>query len=412
MYKISLEKFLVSILIISTILGYTISYGKLYLFHIVALLYYLAIVSGLIKLSKKTLQSTFLLIILFLYCCISLLWTSNITNGLTYIFYLICGLTIVIAVVNYAYTQERLNFIFKVSAVMLLINFFIGLIETTGYFRLPVSPYAIPGTFKNLLPGWDHPSGFNFNLNNFGFVFAIYFPFVFLYPKRLISFLGFLTMLWFTYKLQSKGFFLGIIVFFTAYLIVEIKRKSILFSFFIGILIVLIIASFYLEQITTLFQGRIFTLFDQISRGIDLIKSGDIIPQDSTSERAYFYATGLKTLFKNYGLGEGIAGISSLLGNIKDEPIISFHFFFLELLIDLGLIPFFILMFFYVKLVINLLRKASKKQGITNNYYMRASGYSLIILLPASIAPSSIIYILPFWLIIGLSISIQNSNDK
>lgn len=407
MYKLNIEKILVGLLIIGVILGYTVSYEKFYFFHFIAILYYLAVFLGVIKLKRSTFNSILILIILFFYCCLSLIWTPNYINGLTYIFYLLCGFTVVIAIVNYGKTQKDIDYIFKVTTIMLSINFMVGLIETTGYFRLPISPYAIPGTFQNFISGFDRPSGFNYNLNNFGFVFAISFPFIFLYPNRMISFIGLVIMIWFVYKLQSKGFLLGIFVFFLAYVIGEIKRKRFIYCLFIGATLILVIISFYLEQVSGIFQGRAFAVFNQISRGIDLIKTENITPQDSTSVRAYFYATGLTTLFNNYGLGAGISAIASQLGSWSGENITSFHFFFLELLIDLGIIPFTVLMCFYIKLIVQLFKRSKNTSNDLNKYYMRASGYSLITIIPASVAPSNTIYILTFWLLIGFSLATQ-----
>ena len=396
---------LVGLLIISAVLGYVVSYQKLYLFHVIAVIYYLAVFLGLIKLSKRALKSISLFFIIFIYAAISLIWAPNVINGVYYLFYLACGLTILIAITNYAQDREKLYFVFKVAGSMLLINFFIGLLETTGYFRLPVSPYALSGTFSNAISGFSRPSGFNSNLNNFGFVFAITFPFLFLYPKKIISILSLFLLVWFTYKLQSKGFFLGILIFFAAYFVIEIKRKSILSILFFGGLFSIIVGTVYLEEITSLFQGRIFALFGQLSRGMDLITSGDVVPGDSTSTRAYNYWLGIKSLLESYGLGIGVAGIFSLL-EAQGNQITSFHFFFLEGLVDLGVFFFVIIMVYYFRFVIRLFQTSNKQLPTKDRYLLKASAYSLIILIPASIAPSSVIYILTLWVVLAIYLSL------
>lgn len=410
MLKVNLEKMLVGLLIISAVLGYVVSYQKLYLFHVVAIFYYLAVFLGLIKISKKSLKSISLFFFIFAYSIISLMWAPNIINGIYYLFYLVCGLTILIAITNYAQDMNRLYFVFKVAGSMLLINFFIGLLETTGHFRLPVSPYALSGTFSNVIPGFSRPSGFNSNLNNFGFVFAITFPFLFLYPQKIISILSLFLLAWFTYNLQSKGFFLGVLVFFVAYFIVEIKRKSTLSILFLGGILSIIVGMVYLEEITSLFQGRIFTLFEQISRGIDLITSGEITPGDSTSTRALFYYTGLNLLYETYGLGLGLSGVTSILELQENKPI-AFHFFFLELLVDLGVLVFIIIVISYLY-IITMLFKVKKESKGSERYIFNASIYSLLILIPSSIAPSSIIYILSLWVILGFVISLLSVSQN
>lgn len=73
------------------------------------------------------------------------------------------------------------------------------------------------------------------------------------------------------------------------------------------------------------------------------------------------YLYGLEELVKNYGLGLGIAGVGSKLASHTelfdtDKTIFSFHNFFLEMLVDFGLIPFLILIYGYFNLVRDLLK--------------------------------------------------------
>lgn len=408
--SLSIGKLLTGIFLFSAVLGYVLSYQKIYLFHVVAVLYFLSMVLGFIKVRKSSFK-TMQYIFLFLgYVIISMLWAPSLVNGLYYIFYFICATTIIFVVVNYAQDINKLNFIFKVLAVFFLLNFFVGLLETTGLFRLPASPYY--GSFNT------RPSGFNSNLNNFGFVFLAIFPFLFLYPSKVAKATATLLAAWFAFKLESKGFFLGLLAFYFCFFLVEIRKKR-TWHLITGLGITTLIASFFLvfmlENVNL--NNRIFSTFGQIERGVDLILSKDIEAKDSTGVRSSMYLYGVQELISSYGVGLGAAGVGTKLANETDlfgtdKALFSFHNFFLEMLIDFGIIPFLLIMYGYLKLVRKLLSISKYKNNIRFSYYAKASALSLLTIIPASISPSSIIYVFTFWLVVGFSLSITKISKR
>lgn len=404
MLKTNIEKIIVTAIILSAILGYNISYEKVYLFHIMILLYYFLIFTNYITIKKSTINKILPIALFGIYFIFTLLWTPNKTNGAIYVFYLLCAFSLILSIVNFSIDKAAIFYALTVITLGLMVNFFIGVIESTGHFRMPASPYAIQGTLKNIDANFNSPSGFFSNLNDFGFVFIIFFPFFFFNPKKIIRYWGFILLILFIITLQSKGFFLSTIIFFSLYFIINIRKK--------GVYILLMLATIatpllILLSIETEPNSRIFTLLDQIHKGVSLILSGDINPSDSTSTRAYYYLTGIKSLIESYGLGTGIAGISSLLA--QDNNTISFHFFFLELLIDIGVIPFIILMYCYFKKIWYLLKSSKNEKDYTIKYIKKSIAFALLIAIPASIAPSSIIYLLSFWVLIGLSLCFKKN---
>lgn len=414
--SLSIGKLLTGIFLFSAVLGYVLSYQKVYLFHVVAVLYFLSMVLGFIKVRKSSFK-TMQYIFLFLgYAIISMLWAPSLVNGLYYIFYFICATTIIFVVVNYAQDINKLNFIFKVLAVFFLLNFFVGLLETTGLFRLPASPYY--GSFNT------RPSGFNFNLNNFGFVFLAIFPFLFLYPSKVAKATATLLATWFAFKLESKGFFLGLLAFYFIFFLVEIKKKR-TWHLITGLGITTLIATFFiifiLENVNL--NNRIFSTFGQIERGVELMVNSSADSSDSTGQRSTAYTFGLQELFNSYGVGRGVAGVTTNLINKNvykesngvcslERGQCSFHNFFLEMLIDFGIIPFLLIMYGYLKLVRKLLSISKNKNNIMFSYYAKASALSLLTIIPASISPSSIIYVFTFWLVVGFSLSITKISKR
>lgn len=399
--KISLERLILGLLISSAVIGYVISFGKLYLFHVIALLYVSAVLLGAVKISRQAVSSIGALFLVFLFSAISLLWSPDAANGFRYIFYLSNALIIVLALVNYSRSKRELDFTYGVLACFLLLNFLVGILETTGLFRLPMSPYY--GEFNT------RPSGFNYNINNFGFVFAISFPYLFLYPKFWVRLAGVVLAAWFTFKLESKGFFLALFFFFIFYLMMELKKRSTWYMICLGAIFLIILGATQLISPVELAEKRAFSGFEQIERAIELIGEGSIDANDSTSTRMAMYLYGLQELQSSGYLGVGIAGIGTALAQNTNffpdaDGIYSFHNFFLEMLIDLGLVPFILIFVCYFALVIRLFKISRREGGV--KYYAKSSAYALLTALPASISPSSIIYILSFWLILGFSIAV------
>ena len=400
---ISIHTITVSLLMVTAVFGYVVSYEKLYAFHLVLATYWVLIFTANIPIKKQAIKALVAPLLFLVFMCLSLLWAPNIKNGLFFIFYFLCGYTIVFSLVNFANDMHRLNLIFNTLAFFFALNIFVGLLETTGYFRLPVSPYY----------GLEHtrPSGFNSNINNFGFVFIVIFPFLVLHPSRFVRVIGTLIALWFTFKLESKGFFLGLFLYVCLYFIFQIKKKTTWLWMLLGVLSGLFfVLLLVVNSIEINLTNRSFTAFEQVGRAVDLVKTGDIVAQDSTSIRAAMYITGVQELVNTYGLGLGVAGISSKLASESnffgdDKDIFSFHNFFLEMLVDLGIIPFIFIMFFYIKLALSNIQASKKVKNKKLSYFNKASGLSLLTIIPASISPSSIIYVFTFWLVIGFSIT-------
>lgn len=407
---ISVEKFAIALFLASAVLGYVISIGKLYLFHLVAVMIVGLMFSGYLRVYAQTFLATKALLLFFAYAVLTLLWAPNFKNGIYVLFYFANAFFIIFILINFSQTKEKLNFIFKVLSIFFLLNFFIGLLETTGYFRLPMSPYYGLSFTK--------PSGFNSNLNNFGFVFLAIFPFLFLYPQRLAKFISTILAVWFAFKLESKGFFLGLIAFFVFYFFWEIKKKSTwrwiaLLGFMAFIMLLFSIVLMKDIQL----NNSVFSTFSQIERGVDLMRSEEIEARDSTGVRSFMYIYGLQELASSYGRGTGAAGVGSKLAIDtelfgEDKDLFSFHNFFLEMLIDYGVLPFAIIMFGYFRLINKLKKYSAKANDTLLGYYAKASALSLLTILPASISPSSIIYVFAFWLVIGFSIATSNLITK
>lgn len=218
---------------------------------------------------------------------------------------------------------------------------------------------------------------------------------------------------WFIFKLESKGFFLAVTFFILAYFVVDFRRGRnwVWLSAVILACSLTWLTANSVRDNNRYVENRALSAFAQIDRGLNLIKDGGSQETDSTGQRAAMYLYGLEELKSNLVLGVGVAGIATKLSTEADlyeesSELYAFHNFFLEMLIDLGVVVFSILMMFYTWLAFRLIKLSRHQSNKVAAYLAKASGLSLITILVASISPSSIIYILTFWVVIGLALGV------
>lgn len=411
---INYKRIYIFLFVSSAILGYCLGYGKLYAFHIFSLGYIASLALGFLTIKKSALK--ILAPVIFIYICI--LISSIFKNSLlsyTYLFYYTCAFLCLLFLANVT-KKENIFFAYKIIFLFLFINLLIGLGEGLGVFRLPMSPYSSYFDLfgRNLsevnpkliaLQGANYPTGFNFNQNNYGFVVLIFFPYLYLHPNKVVRFISMPAIVFIAYSIGSKGFLLGILSFFMFYILffLNLTRKIIIIPFLFLLFIVV-----FLWGVD--FDNRMWAAFSQIERGFSLMLEGRISPLDSTSERAYIYLLGVKELLSTYGFGVGVGGISEIL-LFRGDTVASFHFFFLEFIVDMGI---FLGLFFFIFYYINIRRliyRSKIEEGFVA-YLNKATALSLLVAVPASISPSSIIYILTFWIVLGFSLSLYYLSDN
>lgn len=398
--------------IISALLGYTVSYYQVYLFHLVVLCFCLYVVVFSYKIKIFSFEVVKPILLFLAYSMLSLIWTVNIDTGLRNIFYLVCGFFTVFFIANYSNSFEDIIKVTKLIIYLSLLNFIIGFFETLGVFRLPMSPYSPYASFFGYAQTdmndfysytvdtiLKRPTGFNGNPNNFGFVFAIILPFIFLYSKYL-KFIGFFLLVWFNIYIQSRGLFLASFIFFVVLFLFDYKKNIKYLP--LGILLLALILPFLTLNLT---EYRFSSTLENIVSGLEMIKSGGGDTNSSTDIRSFIYSLGFSNLLKEPFLGLGIGGIQSILEAI-DFEIQSFHFYFLEILIDYGVVFYIVFLVFYIKLIVKLVKIYRISNNLNWKRISKSCAISLIIMPFASIAPSSIVYILTAWIILGLSLTL------
>lgn len=405
--------------LISAIFGYTLSYKSIYLFHLFAITWVLKnlyihprkIANAVWSKKAKPLYPYF---IICLYSYVSILWVPDYLVWLRYQFYLFFGSVLIIMIYLNASDEQKLRELFKYIAATLLLNYTIGFLEMLTPFRLPMSPYSdyvslfgLPETdfssmrTKTILHLKSLATGFNWNPNNFAFVMLIGTPFGLFYRKPWVRILAFIISAWFILNLGSRAHSIAYGSLLVFYFMFSKNSRRLIFISLTGVIILSLVL--YLLD----FKGpsRILDTFEDIRKGIQIMITGEYQRENSLSTRALIYVFGLKELLYSWGFGLGFGGIESRL--IQESfSLKNLHFFFLQLLIDFGVIMFTFIMFFYFKLAFALRSIHEHSKSSYLSYMSGACSLSLLVALPASLAPSAVHYILPFYILIGLGLAV------
>lgn len=422
---LKLEEWILKLGVVSAMFGVAISYNKLYLFHIV-LIFFLAYVFFLKrKLDIFSLKASFPVVVFFLFSVCSLMWSNDMLSASRNIFYIFCGLLVCFIVISYArISSEGVGKVARVFLLFSIINFFIGFLETLSLIRLPISPYSnyvslfgYSGSELDVFSEMElsyilsKPTGFNWNPNNFGFVFIITFPFLFFNNTKL-KIISVFFLIWFNVFLQSRGLFLATLFFAFCWFFFSIscRNKFVMMCFFFVALIVSFVVVYVYGGVYIEHVPRIFQVFDSLYMGSSsLLDLNNVNLQNvnSTEIRSYIYKLGIISVLECPWVGLGVGGAQLMLESVG-SPITSFHFYFLEILVEYGVIFYVLFLIFYVYM----LRKLYYVHSKYNNNLAKSCFFSLLVLPVASISPSSIIYILCLWVIIGMSLFIIQENRE
>ena len=421
------HSFIRRLVIAGAIFGYTAGYSSIYFFHLAALLWGIASVAKLLNretIPAKTARTLGPLGILWLYTFSSSVWSPDLFTWLRFQFYLACGLIALLAVFHSARDEIELDSVIKFLSVLVLSNLGVGFLESLGVFRLPMSPYSeyskYFGTSSDLSQFGDYalsvihgkPTGFNGNPNNFGFIAILALPFFIFHKQFFTRAIGLFTIGWLLTSVGSRGLFLAALTTLaTLPLFLRHKHYAIILSvIFVAIVPTLVFTSEIL-QIESYGLSRMLTTFASLSEGIELIQSGSTAGQTSTEVRSALYIFTLNAFFETPILGLGFGGTEALLAK-TDISIKNVHFFFLQLLADLGLVGFFYLGSLYFFLILRLRRVSLYGRSEKLRYWARSAGSGLIAAIPGSLAPSSLHYMLSFYVFIGLCIAISQIADR
>ena len=114
------------------------------------------------------------------------------------------------------------------------------------------------------------------------------------------------------------------------------------------------------------------------------------------------------------GFGVGAGGsvaIQEKLGGV-DGRITSMHNFWLEVIVDAGILFGVVFLIWYLSLAWKLYLVGLRSKLSHIKYFGKSISLSLIIFIPAAITSSSVIYFLPMWLLFGFAIATLEIESK
>lgn len=410
------------VFIVSAFIGLSISYGDFYLYHLCLIILFIWLAysfkenSFKLKISLFSLEYVRLLNLLFIWYLISLLWTPDIVLGLKYIFYLFCGITLVILIVYYADNILSLNKLFKVLSIFFVIEIIISLFESFTSFRMPTSSYSSFATFlgknpvnysqfDNLLSfaKYTPPTGLRWNTNDLAICMIIGLPFFLCSKKISIKFFGIVSITTIIIMTASRAVFLGLLLSYSVYLMF-IKKK-------IGTLILVWSSSailiFGMFQLRESENPRINELANSV-QALTLYLSGEIDVGGSLDWRRKLVENGLMALYDTNLLGIGAGGSvahQEAIGPVAGR-FTSMHNFWIELFVEGGIFVGAIVFIGMVMIISKLFVISRSSLNSDLRYYSESSFLSMLAIIPSAIAASSAIYLFPIWIILGFSISI------
>ena len=415
-------------LIISAGIGVAISYGDFYLFHLA--LFILSLVclfelkenNYLLNFDLFTKKYNKIFLVIFSWYLISLFWTPDLRLGIKYLFYLFCGSAISLSIVYYSDSLKKIDSFFRSISILVFLEIFIGFFESFTSFRMPISSYSQMATFFGKEPiNYDAgfsalsylrlkpPTSFHWNTNDFAICMAISLPFFLCNRKIFIKIFGILLITVLTVMSASRAVFFGLIIIYTLYLFLIKKR--------IGTLVITwIISAILFLSIINLRNSenpRINEVANTIN-AISLYLKGEIDVEGSIEWRRNLVINGMQAFYKTYGLGLGAGGSvanQEIIGPVAGR-FTSMHNFWIEILVEGGIVIAFIFFYWYSRLTHNLYKVSKFTNDNQIKYFSESLFLSMIAFVPSAVAASSTVYFFPMWIMFGFGISVISISSK
>ncbi len=416
------------IFIFSSVIGVGISYGNFYLFHLILgslvlfTLREMRINNYKINLKYFSKNYIFFLLIFFLWYFLSVFWSINKLYTIQYLFYIFCGISVVLTITINFSSKKKLFRALKIAGFAFGLEIILSLLESLTAFRLPISPFSSIVTFfgrePSLQPTLDSfaipsliqpPTGFQWNPNDLAITMIMLAPFFLFLKKNTLKWLAILAITTIIIMTSSRTVLISMGFLFLLYFILYKKQLTTL-------ILIFLLLSVFTTQIDSLKESSNPQVSD-IANTFSAIKdfvNDDITLGKSISIRRELASNGIQALKDTYGLGVGAGGsiaVQEKLGGV-DGRITSMHNFWLELIVDSGIFFAFMFFFWYISLTWYLFKMGVQSQNEEFRYLGKSFSLCMFIFIPSAISASSVIYFLPMWLMLGFAITIVEVDSR
>ncbi|MFH1215336.1 MAG: O-antigen ligase family protein [Pseudomonadota bacterium] len=416
---------LVNLFLISAVLGSGVGYSHLYLFHVCllllvggAILLYSAGVKRLF-LKPKSILSNFFLLMIFWYAS-SLFWSIEPFYTLRYLVYIIFGVAIVYVIVGRAVSEERYQRIFNVLKWAFLLEIIVAIFESFTPFRLPTSPYseyavifcrkvtdfglfddAVTQAIKSV------PTAFHGNPNNLAIVMTAMLPFFLFHHRLMFKVTGSLSVLIVIVMAGSRGAFIGAVFGMALYFAITNIKRFLVFCLFGLVLSSVLIG--WLDELK-ISENRKVAEYAYTADVLIAYLDEEDTSGGSISVRQQLLKNGLDALYFTNGLGVGGGGSNAVqerLGGVEGK-IVSMHNFWIEVLVDAGVVFFLLFVLWYLTVCFKLLIIYLRSSSPFYKYHSGALFVSFSAFSVACVSASSVIYHLPMWIMLGMGLALIN----
>ncbi len=394
--------------IFSLYVGQGVSYGKICLFHFTLPVYIVKECSRSVDWKSFFSMEVFPIHVLYFWV-LSDSFFHPVNWNYIY-FYLLSYMIFCSLWMKRSYIIEKYKSILFFLFMLVSIDCFVGILESFTVFRYPISIYSkynnlfgrnylnYSGNFYDL----SSPAGFHWNPNNYSFVLLLFIPFTHLITNHWIkNSLRILTLLLINAAGARMGFFAAtlIIIILTFF---EWKRIHWLQIFPVLLMSYILTNGFYffpsgvrkIEEVALIKNETINA--NASNKGHNIIQTEY---QGSESIRLGLLYSGFRFIHQSPIIGHGAGGFTRKLEEQYNESkdtskvyVTSGHNFFQELLVDFGLILLLPLLWILWEMV----RRVKNKER-SDVLIMSTLSISFI---AGSVMVSSLVYFLPFYLIL------------
>ncbi|WP_180170382.1 O-antigen ligase [Acinetobacter sp. YH12027] len=392
-----------------------ISYSIFYPYHILIPFLLIFFLSYISRQSFFINKFNLYFIVFFIYIISTGLLLDYYELYFNYIFYSFISITCLMFSFNFLLIKKDVDSVLKMVVLYVFVIIILAFLESVNIVRLPFSPYSQYYSYfgKTIdMSEWTEevfnyntqkPTVFTGNPNTFGFLLMVYFPFIFLLKNKIIKSVLLAMVVFSIYKIDSKMIFMTFvfIVFLKFIILNERKLISFLSILFLGFTLY---PAFLYLQTQGLLEGRMFNAINELLVGIEYISgNSNVSEMNSTGQRALLYSIGIEKFTENFFLGMGWSGIEGYLTHVMGEKV-AFHNFFLMMLVDLGILGFLVFSLFYFYVLKGLYKGMKEYRDTKLGKIYEAFFIGVIASILCSIAPSGIVYLLPYWFFIGISL--------
>lgn len=419
-------------LLISAVLGSSVSlasFPDFYLFHFIfSIVLFLFVchlfLKGRIQFkTKKTKKYLLFFLVWSLWIFVSFLWAEHKASAIK--FSLIYAMMFLFSwlLILYNGREKVLKNTLKVLFFMFLVALFIGTLEAFTAFRLPISPYSDTSRYDFAVR--QHletvPTSFFYNPNNYATFLAFSLPFVLFamhyassVKTKIVFFLvATLTFINTIMTGASIGILTGLVIFCIYFLLVVRGSTSVtnrvryLATFFVllCVLIWCIASNGYLRS---RFEGTIYKI-KVISSGEYSLNEPYSLSIRATILNKIFRPPTQLLFFRGHGVGNTI---NYLYKENIPRSTTNPHNWWFELFGDFGVFFLSLYFLFFFSLLKSLWRIMEKSKEKFDLFISSSCFLSLVGFMIASMGPSSIVYFIPHWILIGLSIITINLFQK